>query len=291
VRLVALATERADWRVVTVDLVSLEHVATDGFGQRRQQCAAIADHVGEGRATHLDTVTAVDLTQPVQRHMVGELADHDMREQTGACHTTIHWPGWCQCLRDRLAARTRQLWAYVAHDVEGSRHVVQNFRDVLANLTQATAARGAVAAAKWRVNDRAARQVFWQLAQPRPSLGLSFLALPLERRHVGLQAVIFSRVGGRLNHRGGTLATHEFELRLGVLELLAGAAVFHAPQVREFDLHLVDGQLGDLQSLVRTLDLTAQCSVVSQEFRERHDHDFARCIQHPQRDMSRQPFA
>lgn len=76
-----------------------------------------------------------------------------------------------------------------------------------------------------------------------------------------------------------------------MLELLAGAAVLHAPQEGQLDLHLVDGELRNLQGFVRTLNLTAQCSVLGQEFRERHGHDFARCIQHPQRDMSRQPFA
>jgi predicted TIM-barrel fold metal-dependent hydrolase len=72
----------------------------------------------------------------------------------------------------------------MAHNVEGARDVVQNFRDVLADLPQATAACGAVAAAQWRVNDRAARQVFGQLAQARPGLGLAFLALLLRRPNI-----------------------------------------------------------------------------------------------------------
>jgi hypothetical protein len=56
-------------------------------------------------------------------------------------------------------------------------------------------------------------------------------------------------VGSRRNRWCYDLATDEIELR--VLELLAGAAVFHAAQVGQLDLHLVDGQLRDLQGLVR----------------------------------------
>src|SRR5678816_1182538 len=76
-----------------------------------------------------------------------------------------------------------------------------------------------------------------------------------------------------------------------MLEPLAGAAVLHAPQVRQFDLHLVDGQLRNLQGLVRAPDLVASNAALSGEVRERHGHDFAGRDHVSQRDLSRQPIA
>jgi integrase len=81
-------------------------------------------------------------------------------------------------------------------------------------------------------------------------LGSPLLALGIERRHVGVQPVSRTSIDGRLNHPLRDLAADELELRM--FELLAGAAVFHASQVRQFDLHLVDGQLRYLFPSPRT---------------------------------------
>ena len=58
----------------------------------------------------------------------------------------------------------------MAHHVEGARLVVQNLRDVLADLAQAAAAGRATAPALRGMNDGASRQVGWQVAQARSGL-------------------------------------------------------------------------------------------------------------------------
>ena len=60
----------------------------------------------------------------------------------------------------------------MAHHVQGARLVVQNLRDILADLAQAAAAGRATAPALRCVNDGASRQVGWQIAQARPGLEL-----------------------------------------------------------------------------------------------------------------------
>ena len=107
--------------------------------------------------------------------VIGELAHHDVREQTRPGHAPVHRPGRRQHLRDRPAPRAGQLRADVAHHVEGARLVVQNLRDVLTNLSQASATGRAAACALRGVNDGASRQVHRQLAQPWPGLWLSLL--------------------------------------------------------------------------------------------------------------------
>ena len=295
----APATQRTDRRVVAVDLVGLQHVAAHGFGQRRQQRAAIADHVGDGRATHLDTITTVDLAQPVQRHVIGELAHHDVCEQPGAGHAPIHRAGRRQRLRDRLATRAGQLRPNVAHHMEGARLVVQNLRDVLADFAQGAAAGLAAAAGLRRVNDSAARQVRWQLAQPWPASWRSrFLRLGLERRHVATSTCVSHIPASRQRSTADCrdLAADE----LGVVhadrasrwsQAVLRCATAGTIPVRPSSCRWSTARSSRHRASAEPHRL--QCSVVAHKVRERHGHDLrlpaATILRN--RDLSRQPIA
>jgi len=73
-------------------------------------------------------------------------------------------------------------------------------------------------------------------------------------------------VGGGVRLR--CVASDELELRM--LESFAGAAVLHAPQVRDLDLELVDGQLRDLEFFLEALHLGTEFGVVLQGFVQGH---------------------
>jgi hypothetical protein len=100
------------------------------------------------------------------------------------------------------------------------------------------------------MHDGAARQVRGQFAQTQARLGRALLAARLDGGDVGC------RLGGGRRHH----AAHQFKLR--VLELFAGAAVLHAPQVGQFDLELVDGQQRDLQGLLRAPHFAAEAATL-----------------------------
>src|ERR1019366_2077783 len=101
------------------------------------------------------------------------------------------------------------------------------------DLAQPGSTRLAVAAALRRVYHGAPRQMFGQLAQSRTLPGLALLAPGFDRRDVGFVLLADPGVLVDHHHRLRNLAANEFKLR--VLELLAGAAVLHAPQVGQLD--------------------------------------------------------
>jgi len=107
--------------------------------------------------------------------------------------------------------------------------------------------------------------MFGQFAQSRTLLGCTLLWTDLDGGDVECL------LGGR--HRNH--AAHQFELR--VFELLPGAAVLHAPQVRQFELELVDGQQRDLQGLLRAPQFAtppaAYGDVVGEQILGIHDRD------------------
>ena len=56
----------------------------DRVGQGLEHRRRLADPVGESRSAEIDAVAVVDLALPIERKMVGELADEDMRQQARA---------------------------------------------------------------------------------------------------------------------------------------------------------------------------------------------------------------
>ena len=269
-----------------MDLVGRQHVAADGFGQRAQQTRRLRHPVGQGRALQFHAFTAVDLAQPVQGRVVAILAHQHVREQAGAGQAAIDRPARRWRLGDRAAARASELGTNVAHDVEGAGLVVEYLRDGLADLAQAATAGFAVAAAVRRVHHGAPRQVVRQIPHASALLRLAFLASLLEGRDVGRALAIDGVLAWhRWGHRRlRELPAHELELR--VFELLAGAAVLHAPQVSHLDLELLHGQQRDLQCLLRALHFAAESGVGGMQFLRGHGHDCGgRKGEHPVRHL------
>jgi len=161
--------------------------------------------------------------------------------------------------------------------MEAARLVVEDLRDVLADLAKATAAGLAAASAVRRVQDGASRQVLRKITHAGALLRLAFLAALIDGRDVGRVLVVFGAgtfgLCRRCQCRLRELPAHE--LKLSVFKLLAGAAVLHATQVRHFDLELLDGEQRDLQCLLRALHLAAERGVGGKQFLRGHGYDCA----------------
>src|SRR5690606_25857161 len=115
-------------------------------------------------------------------------------------------------------------------------------------------------------------QVFWQIPHARALSRLTLLATLLDGRNVGMVLVAFG-LCRRCQCRLCDLAAHKFEL--SVFELLAGAPILHASQVRHLDLELLDGEQRDLQGLLRTQHFDAESGVGDKQFLRGHGHDCA----------------
>ena len=73
--------EQRNRSVVHEDCLGLQHMPADGVGQRLQQRRRLADPVRQGRSVEINAVAVIDLALPVERQMIGELADEHMGEQ------------------------------------------------------------------------------------------------------------------------------------------------------------------------------------------------------------------
>lgn len=98
-----------------------------------------------------------------------------MGEQARTGQTARNRSAWRGRLDDRPASAACQFWANMTHNVEAARLVVKDLRDVLADLTQAVAARPAHTTTFGRVHHGAPRQVRGPSARIGSCLALRFL--------------------------------------------------------------------------------------------------------------------
>mgnify|MGYP006353164421 CR=1 FL=1 len=93
-------------------------VLGDQLGERAQQPCEVAQPLGELAAVDVETATAVDLGLPIERKVVAELGDGDVREQARPRHAARDRQIGHRRLHHRLAFAARAGGAHVAHDLE-----------------------------------------------------------------------------------------------------------------------------------------------------------------------------
>ena len=156
-----------------------------------------------------------------------------MRDEPWAGDATRDRPAWCCCLEDRLARHAGELRAHMADDLEVRRHVLELFRDILADEAKTATARRAAARLAVRVMVVGAR------------LGPVDLRLT---RQVGRQlAIDFAGVGRlglcRLRRRRKFIQWYAFDQSdLRVVKLFAGGSELRANPTQQLQLELVDHQ-------------------------------------------------
>lgn len=64
-----------------MDHVAGHHVSRDQLTERLEQPGDVAEPLGQLAAIDIDAAAGIDLGLPVERKMVAELGDGDMREQ------------------------------------------------------------------------------------------------------------------------------------------------------------------------------------------------------------------
>ena len=245
VGLALCAAQRTRWSVIAVDFVRLHHIPTHRLGQGGQQRCPVAHPATHGGWRNDDFFACADLALPIQRAVVGVFAHHHMGNQTGTGHAAIDRTARCRCLSNRVALGASKLGADVANDLEAARLVVQHLGHVLPNLLKTRAAGAAFAVRRaGAVNHIFAREVRWQSALVRRRGFLAaLLAFAFKVGNISASRIALCYLGrcaNRLQRREGR--AQKIELHLGAFHLLAGAAIAHALQVREFNLELLDGQ-------------------------------------------------
>ena len=244
-----------------MDLVPLQHIATNRLGQGGQQRCAAAHPATHGGCSQHDFFACIDLALPIQRAVVSVFAHHYVGNQTSTGHATINRTARCRCLGHRVALGAGKLRTDVADDLETAGLVVQHFGHVLPNLLQPRAAGAAFAiGCAGAVNHIFAGEVRRQSALRwlRGFLA-TLLAFTVNIRNIAAGGITLC-VLGRCTHRHQRreCRAQQFQLRLGGIHLLAGAAVAHAPQMRELDLELLDGQAQCLDRDVALRDIFCQ---------------------------------
>jgi hypothetical protein len=244
-----------------------QHIAPECADQRVQQVMHLCHPAGHRGAIQLHPVAPVDAALPVQRQVVAVLGDHDVRQQSGACGAAADRAARRRRLPDRLALRACQLRAHGADHLEARRHVLQVFRDVLADAPQAAAARAAAARSALRVvvGRRGVGAVFLRLARQVPGQRSIHLATVGCRRGLGLA------------HRHFIQWCNLKQAALHGIEPLAGGAVQAAIAPGQLELELGHQQLeqvafglAGLQTAAQLLDLLGMLARTAVTGHDRH---------------------
>lgn len=98
--------------------------------QRREQLVARADPVGHRAVAEFDAFACIDSGLPMQRRVVGVLADDDVRQQAGASQATRDRPARRGRLHHAVATRAGKARTHVLDNLEAGRHVLQHVTDI-----------------------------------------------------------------------------------------------------------------------------------------------------------------
>jgi hypothetical protein len=183
-----LGIEHPDRRVIGMQPRARKDVPPDQGGQRLEGGNALTAPVDQGRAGNVRAQARQDLALTVQRQMIVELADQDMREQARTRHAAPHRPGWSRRLHHRLALAARLLEPRRLDQLELGLDEVEDLGHVLANQPQRAAAVGTTAA------------------------GIEYDPLA---DHVAGQAGLAAPARDRTLRGGGRLVVRLFEARVG----------------------------------------------------------------------------
>ena len=139
----------------------------DGVGQRLQQRGGLADPVGQRGAVQIEAFAVEDLALPVERQVIGVLADQHMGEQARAGTATFDRARWQRRLREAVAAGAGHPRAHDPVHDEAAGDVFQLLGHILADPAQLAAAIGAlrVAGNQFRLDAR-------NMVRDRPALRL-----------------------------------------------------------------------------------------------------------------------
>lgn len=243
-----------------MDLVCLQRIAANRLGQGRQQRGPAAHPATHGGRCDDDVFARANLALPIQGAVVGVFAHHHVGNQASTSHAAINRATRRQRLCHRVALGAGKLRAQVANDLEAARLVVQYLGYVLPNLLQTRAACAAFAiGGAGAVNHIFAGEVLRQSALLWIGRFVAaLLAFAFKVSNIAAFGITHRVKGCTQGHQRRQCRTQQFQLGLGGLHLLAGAAVAHAFQVREFDLELLDGQAQRLDRGVALRDIVCQ---------------------------------
>jgi hypothetical protein len=157
--------EHRHWGVIGMQLPRRHHIAGQRLEQRIDQPETPAYPFGHRRTLELYAFASVDLRLAIQRQVIGILRNQDVGEQSRAGETALDRARGRRELHNAFTFRARQLRAYVLDHPEARRNVIQNLRDVLANLAHRRPAVGT--RARGRMFNAGARQVLRQRAAHR----------------------------------------------------------------------------------------------------------------------------
>ncbi len=222
-------------RVVGMDLGRGKDVGGQPLAQRLQQPSHPSDPVGERRAVKFDAGSGVDQGLPIQRQMIAELGDQHLGQQPWSRPAALDRQRRHRRLVNALAGPAGEARPDVADHLELRRHVVENFRDVLADDVQLAAA-GRTGAARRLVPAFLPRQ----MAGQRPAGGLLLgrggrrcgLAVRRKRRDLLLDRLESKRqlIGMLLLRR--TAELQPLQRRQKQLQLLQFGIPFGQPRLR-----------------------------------------------------------
>ena len=97
--------------------------------------------IGKGGTVEIDALAAVDLGLPVERQVIGILADQHMGDRGFGRHATRDQPRRGSCLCNAIGAGPTGIFGAAGDDdAELGGHDVEPFRDILTDAMQAAAA-------------------------------------------------------------------------------------------------------------------------------------------------------
>ena len=228
--------EHRHGRVIGMDLIGLEQLVTDAADDGVEECCGLSGPARQRRAVDVEPLRRHHLGLAVQRQMMVELRDDDVRQCRERGLAACHGADRCRRLDDLLAHPAAVFRADVTHDPPAHRHDVEHLVRVDTQRAQRTTAIRAGAGARCRfVDDLLARQVPRQTAdghRPRRYAGRS----DIDHRSVTLRLQLFQR---------------QFELLDLASQLLGRGAELHPPQSGDLAAQGIDEQVAGGKCRIR----------------------------------------
>ncbi len=231
-RLAATGVEHRHRRVVGVDLVGLEHLVTDAADDGVEKRCGLPGPAGQRRAVDVERLRGHHPDLAVQRQMVVEFGNHDVRQRGEGGFAARNGAEPRGHLNDLLAHPATVFGADVAHDPPAHWHDIEHLMCIRTQRAQRTTAVRASAGTRDRLmDDFLARQMFGQAADGhRPN------------RHAGVDSLEHRRITLRLQ-----FLQRQFELFDLTTQLLGRGAELHPPQPRDLFAQRINEQVASSQ--------------------------------------------
>jgi len=111
-----------------------EHMETQCLDQWIEEGGCGTDPSCKRGAVEIDPFAGIDLRQTVEWSVVAVLRYQYVREQPGSGIGSRNRAGGCRRFDYRLTATTAELRPHVANDLEALRDILEDFRDIFAEL-------------------------------------------------------------------------------------------------------------------------------------------------------------